>query len=245
VGQPFTKPGIVFFDLDGPLLDVSGRYVALHQEILSELGLRGLPGPTYWQRKRARCPEEAILAEVGATACAHAYVRCRLALIETPEYLAHDRTWPWTHNTLALLSAARPLVLVTARANRPLLLEQLDKLRLAPFFHEVLSTPAGKRVDEQKAALIRDYLARHGHVRGNHWMVGDTEADVGAGRLTGLRTAAVLSGIRDREFLIRAEPDCLLNDIRELTSLWGLEGRPEDQPFAAALPTPSEARRSP
>jgi phosphoglycolate phosphatase-like HAD superfamily hydrolase len=245
VGQPFTKPGIVFFDLDGPLLDVSGRYVALHQEILSELGLRGLPGPTYWQRKRARRPEETILAEVGATACATAYVRRRLALIETPEYLAHDRAWPWAHDNLGLLSAARPVVLVTARANRPLLLEQLDKLQLAHYFHEVLSTPAGNRVDEQKAALIRAYLARQGHPQGEHWMVGDTEADVGAGRLTGLRTAAVLSGIRNREFLIRAEPDFLLNDIRELTSLWGLEGRPEDPPFAATLPSASETWRSP
>jgi len=47
-------------------------------------------------------------------------------------------------------------------------------------------------------------------------MVGDTEADIGAGKLTGLRTAAVLSGIRNREFLLQAQPDSLLNDIREL-----------------------------
>jgi phosphoglycolate phosphatase-like HAD superfamily hydrolase len=245
VRQPTTKPGIVFFDLDGPLLDVSGRYVALHQEILTELGLRGLPGLTYWQRKRARCPEETILAEIGAAAHVDTYVRRRLARIETPEYLAHDRAWPWAHDTLALLSAATTLVLVTARANRPLLLEQLDRLMLSPFFREVLSTPAGKRVDEQKAALIRDYLARHRHPQGQHWIVGDTEADVGAGRLTGLRTAAVLSGIRDRAFLVRAEPDFLLNDIRELTSLWGLEGRPEDQPFAGALPSASGTWGSP
>jgi phosphoglycolate phosphatase len=209
----------LFFDLDGPLLDVSGRYAALHHDLLAEAGRRGLPGETYWQRKRALCPEESILEEVGAAEFADAYVPRRLALIETPEYLAHDRPWPWAHAMLARLGAARPLVLVTARSCRPLLLEQLDRLELASFFHEVLSTPAGRRVDEQKADLIRDYLSRHGLTPAGGWMIGDTEADIGAGRLIGLRTAAVLSGIRCRELLLRAAPDFLLDDIRELPLL--------------------------
>jgi len=207
---------IIFFDLDGPLLDVSARYIALHHQVLAEFGQQGLPGPTYWQRKRSRCSEESILVEVGATAWTDSYVRQRLALIESPEFLVHDRPWPWTHATLTQLRGVSSLVLVTARANRPMLLEQLDRLGLASFFHEILSTPAGLRVDEEKAVLIRDYLARHRYVATGHMMVGDTEADIGAGKLTGLRTAAVLSGIRNREFLLQAQPDWLLNDIREL-----------------------------
>jgi phosphoglycolate phosphatase len=213
---------ILFFDLDGPLLDVSGRYLALHHALLGELGLRGLPGTTYWDRKRAVCPEDRILAEIGAAEHAEVYCRRRLALIETPEYLAHDRPWPWASSILSRLKADFPLVLVTARADRTLLLQQLDRLNLAPFFDEVLSTPAGRRVDEQKAALIRAYLERHGQPSAGCWMIGDTEADIGAGRLLGLRTAAVLSGIRTRELLLRAEPDFLLDDIRELPLIVGL-----------------------
>jgi hypothetical protein len=57
-------------------------------------------------------------------------------------------------------------------------------------------------------------------------MVGDTEADVGAGRLTGVRTVAVLSGIRNRDLLLRAGPDFLLEDIRELPLI--VETPPED-----------------
>jgi phosphoglycolate phosphatase len=210
-----AAPGVLFFDLDGPLLDVSARYAALHRDLLAEAGLQGLPAGTYWQRKRALRPEESILAEVGASAHAAWYAPRRLERIETPPYLAHDRPWPWAHAVLRRLSG-RPLVLVTARACRALLLEQLERLKLTPFFDEVLSEPAGRRVDEQKAALIRDYLARHDRTPAGGWMVGDTEADVGAGRLVGLRTAAVLSGIRSRELLLRAGPDCLLDDIREL-----------------------------
>jgi phosphoglycolate phosphatase len=219
---------MLFFDLDGPLLDVAPRYLALHQALLAGTGVSPMPGPLYWWRKRAACPEEAILAELGVADPAP-YVRQRLQLIETAEYLAHDRAWPWAHDVLTRLALRVPLVLVTARACRPLLLEQMERLGLTPFFQEILSEPAGLRVHEQKAALIRDCLARQGRGPQGCWMVGDTEADVGAGRLVGLRTAAVLCGIRDRELLLRAGADFLLEDIRELPLIVDARGETCDE----------------
>jgi phosphoglycolate phosphatase len=212
---------VLFFDLDGPLLDVSPRYVRLHQDLLAEAGVTGMEARRYWQHKRACCPEEAILHELGVAVPVQDYLRRRLELIETSEYLVHDRLWPWAHAVLAHFAPTHPLVLVTARACRPLLLEQLERLGLRSCFHEVLSTPAGRRVDEQKADLIRDYLGRHGLPPRGHWMIGDTEADVGAGRLTGQHTVAVVCGIRDRTLLLRAEPSFLLEDIRDLYSIVG------------------------
>jgi phosphoglycolate phosphatase len=209
----------LFFDLDGPLLDVSPRYVALHRALLEEAGVEPMPAERYWQCKRAALPEEDILRELGVLERVPHYLKRRLELIETVEWLVHDRPWPWTRPTLARLARQHTLVLVTARANRPLLVEQLERLELASFFDEVLSEPGGRRVDEQKAVLIRSYLARHGQALAAHWMIGDTEADVGAGKLLGLRTAAVLSGIRSTEILARSQPDHLLPDIRELPLL--------------------------
>jgi phosphoglycolate phosphatase len=207
---------VLFFDLDGPLLDVSPRYVRLHRDLLARKGMAGLESDCYWQRKRAACPEEVILKALGAESHAAEYQRLRLEWIETLEYLIYDRPWPWAHAVLTRLSLSNTLVLVTARSQRQLLDEQLARLELAAFFHEVLSTPAGRHVDQQKSVLIRDYLDRHQLPRHGHWMIGDTEADIGAGRYLGLHTAAVLSGIRNRELLLRTEPDFLLSDIREL-----------------------------
>jgi phosphoglycolate phosphatase-like HAD superfamily hydrolase len=99
------------------------------------------------------------------------------------------------------------------------LLVQLDALGIRPFFHEILSEPGNDRVDRQKAALIEDYLKRHGLDAEGSWMIGDTEADVGAGKIVGLKTAAVLTGIRDVKHLKKAEPDHLLDDIRGLLKL--------------------------
>jgi phosphoglycolate phosphatase len=210
---------ILFFDLDGPLLDVSARYVALHHALLESAGVRGMDGDCYWRYKRAFRSEESILAELGVGEHAAIYIPRRLQLIETEPYLAHDRPWPWAIPVLTSLADAHPLVVVTARADRAALLAQLARFDLFRFFHEILSTPAGQNVGEQKAGLIGEYLSRHGRPPVGHWMIGDTEADIDAGKRLGLKTAAVLSGIRDEEHLRAAGPDHLLNDIRELSFL--------------------------
>jgi phosphoglycolate phosphatase-like HAD superfamily hydrolase len=210
---------VLFFDLDGPILDVSPRYVALHQTLLEELGVRGMEAGMYWQRKRAVCAEEAILAELGAEEFAAEYVRRRLELIETRPFLACDRPWPWAVDVLTALAKRHALVIVTARAQRAALDGQLTHHELRRFFAEILSSPAGVNVGQQKAALIREYLARRKLPPGDHWIIGDTEADIQAGKEVGLRTVAVLSGIRDEEHLRAAAPDFLLNDIRELSFL--------------------------
>ena len=213
---------ILFFDLDGPLLDVSRRYVALHRDLLRELGAAAVDADRYWECKRALIAEEEILAEIGAERLTARYVQRRLDLIESAIYLRHDRCWPWTPGCLARLSQHATLVMVTARGDRDALLRQLDDLGLAPFFDEILSERAGKRVDHQKAALIGDYLRRHERVAAGSWMIGDTEADVRAGKLAGLKTVAVLSGIRDEAHLRLAEPHHLLNSIEELAVLLDL-----------------------
>jgi phosphoglycolate phosphatase len=224
----------LFFDLDGPLLDVSARYAALHRDLLRAAGLRCMSADRYWDRKRARISEEEILRELGALGLAPDYLRLRLERIESSDYLLFDRPWPWTHEVLDLLARRHPLVLVTARSSPLLLLEQLDRLDLIAYFHEVLSEPARRGVDKQKARLIRAYLKRHDRPA-DGWMIGDTEADVGAGQIVGLRTAAVQTGIRNAELLQIASPEHLLNDIRELPSL--LQAAPCPDPVAEGEPS--------
>ena len=212
---------LLFFDLDGPILDVSPRYVAIHQQLLQQVGVTGMPGNTYWQRKRARRPEEEILREIGATEHCDAYQRRRLELIETWEYLELDQCWPWTKIVLEELSAAHTLVIVTVRAIRAGLIRELDHLGLSCFFSDVLSTPAGKDVGRQKADLIEEYLTALSRKADGSYIVGDTEADIKAGNLTGLGTIAVLCGIRDKDHLAVAGADHIVNDIRELILLPG------------------------
>lgn len=217
---------ILFFDLDGPLLDVSARYIALHNELLTPHGIAPMDPARYWSCKRALVAEEDILAELNGAHLAHHYVPRRLDLIETEQYMRHDRCWPWTLACVRHLSEHARLVLVTARARREALIEQLTGFELRRLFHEILSEAGGKHVDRQKAGLITNYLRRHGCEATGNWMIGDTEADVMAGKRVGLQTAAVLSGIRDEAHLRQAEPDFLLNDIRDLPKVLNLPPAP-------------------
>jgi phosphoglycolate phosphatase len=210
---------IIFFDLDGPLLDVSERYQVLHRDVLEAMGVMPLAPAVYWQRKRQRCPEVAILRELGVAALEPAYNRRRLELIETDGYLAHDRLWPWTRPVLTTLAARYALVLVTVRSKREALERQLAHFEIRRFFQAVLSEPAADPVDAQKARLIRHYLSEQPLSNQRAWIIGDTEADIGAGRLLGLTTVAVRCGIRSDEQLARLHPTYLIDDIRALPDL--------------------------
>jgi phosphoglycolate phosphatase len=210
---------IIFFDLDGPLLDVSERYQILHRDLLDGTGVTPLTPDVYWQCKRQRCPEAAILKELGVSELEASYSRRRLELIEIDGYLAHDRLWPWTSPVLTILTARYTLILVTVRSNREALERQLTRLNLRRFFKAVLSESATEPVDMQKAQLIRHYLSQQELPTRGSWIIGDTEADIGAGQLLGLTTVAVRCGIRDDEHLARMNPTYLIDDIRALPDL--------------------------
>ena len=210
---------IIFFDLDGPIIDVSLRYKILHRDLLEGMGVTPMAADLYWQRKRRRSTEAAILQEIGASELEPLYNRRRLELIEEDNYLEYDCPWSWAHSVLEAIGGYHPLILVTVRSNGEALRRQLIRLNLRRFFKAVLSEPAADPVDAQKARLIRDYVSHQSLPNGGHWIVGDTEADIGAGQLLGLNTIAVCCGIRDDDYLAKMNPTYLVKDIRSLPDL--------------------------
>jgi phosphoglycolate phosphatase-like HAD superfamily hydrolase len=105
------------------------------------------------------------------------------------------------------------------RSNREALERQLTRLKLRHFFKAVLTEPAADPADAQKARLIRRYGAQQDLLTYGSWIIGDTEADIGAGQLLGLTTVAVRCGIRDDGQLARMNPSYLIDDIRTLPDL--------------------------
>ncbi|HEY8489717.1 MAG TPA: HAD hydrolase-like protein [Dehalococcoidia bacterium] len=215
----------IYLDLDGTLLDVRGRYWALHSHLVGRLGARSPLQRAYWGRKRRGLGLEAVLLDAGPAA-RREYRRRWLAEVETAAFLQHDRLLPGARDALARLGVRARLVLVTLRRNRRTLVAQLDHLGISGFFAQV-ATPQTPTEHESKAALIRrvDGLPGPGAL-----VVGDTEADVAAARELGLRSVAVLSGLRDRAFLEARRPDYIIQSITELPRL--LEGLGPDAPRA-------------
>ena len=64
-------------------------------------------------------------------------------------------------------------------------------------------------------------LGMHDVHRAGCWMVGDTTADLHAGRAAGLRTAAITHGTDAFDVLSACTPDLIARDLADLRRLWG------------------------
>ena len=199
-----------FLDLDGTLLDGRRRYFLVHCRSLSMPAV--LTQDEYWGLKQRRVSEKDILHLHYPFADYAAYGARRLPMLEDEELLKEDTLFPWTVDVLTELAACGTLFLVTLRRHADRLERQLERLGLLSRFAAILTAPPTDDPAATKAALIRPYA------HPGDWIIGDTEADTGAGKMLGLRTCAVLSGIRDSSFLEPIHPDLLLASIQEFPS---------------------------
>jgi phosphoglycolate phosphatase len=200
------------FDLDGPILDVADRYHRIYSAFVEQHGRTPLAAKVYWQHKRAKTPERLILELSGvSTRWASAYESHRKAQLERRAWLRFDRAWPDVAAALRRLARRHRVLLVTLRQNRRGLLWQLESLGLLPLFERVVTCRRESASSNVKAAAVRRLLGHgHGHDALDGWFVGDSEADLNAGRALGLKCAAVGFGIRHPDRLALLEPDVIL-----------------------------------
>jgi len=212
----------LYLDLDGTLIDVSERYYRIYEELVLSAEGDPLEKSEYWRLRRQGVPESELLGELRTSEESSDLLALRTAKLEAAEYLKYDQVVPGALETLRSLKDRAQLVLVTLRKAITELEQQLQTLGLSPYFDQVLC--ASERVDSNsvpKATLISE----------NPWfkvegslIVGDSEADILAGRLLGIKSIAVLSGIREREILVRYEPDYIIDSLAALPRLFGAIG---------------------
>jgi phosphoglycolate phosphatase-like HAD superfamily hydrolase len=212
----------VFLDLDGPILDVSQRYYTIYTDLLGAAGHRPLSKADYWRAKRNRTPEAEILRCTCPEPFIAAYLQQRLAVIEAPRYLLLDEVWEDARKALDDWYRRHTLFLVTLRNRRAALEEQLDHLGLLSCFTHVYSEDNNEGNAQVKERLIRSEIDDPTQCL----IIGDTEADLEAGKALGIGTVAVSRGIRTGELLARCCPDQLVGDLsavvlRERANLGG------------------------
>ena len=208
----------LYLDLDGTLIDVSERYYRIYEEIILSVEGNPLEKSEYWRLKRQAVPESELLSQLRPFEESSDLLALRAEKLEAAEYLKYDQLVPGALATLNFLKGRAQLVLVTLRKAVTELEQQLQTLGLSSFFDRVLC--ANQRVNDHtmpKATLISE----------NPWfevegslIVGDSEADILAGRLLGIKSIAVLSGIREREILVKYEPDYVIDSLAALPPLF-------------------------
>jgi phosphoglycolate phosphatase-like HAD superfamily hydrolase len=202
----------VFLDLDGPVLDVSARYYAIYSDLLKSADYLPFDQESYWSLKRLSIQEAAIVQRNMPDYCVQDYLEQRSRLLENPAYLICDRLHEGVVETLTSWSSEHRVHLVTLRRNRIALMSQLELLGIRDKFDQVFCAQGVEASWKTKCAWIRACCSSSEE----RVIVGDTEADVLAGRAASIRTVALSCGVRSRRLLQQLAPDQLLPSLREI-----------------------------
>ena len=204
----------IFCDLDGTLIDVSARHYKVYMDTIIECGGVPIAKDVYWDLKRKKTKWPVLLEMSGVSPDGERDFLDRFIVkIEDPEYLRTDTILPGVIKALDGLRMLGDCYLVTLRRNRQNVLWELEYLGLTPHFTDVLTGHSETDGYDVKIQLIGEKL---GSDRGV--MIGDTEADVIAGKQLGLQTFAVTSGIRDQAFLVDLKPDYIVDGMTEVVA---------------------------
>jgi len=123
---------------------------------------------------------------------------------------------PKISDTLEKLSEKTKLALITMRyVPKKNVIEELEKFGLAKYFQYVITALDTHDPKPSPEALIK--CARELRIPTcDCLVVGDSVADIKAGKTAGAKTVAVLSGIFSREELEKEKPDLILENVNQL-----------------------------
>lgn len=216
-------------DFDGPIMDVSERYYQVYLFCLEQCkhpdqSVQPLPKPEFWRLKRACVPEPKIGIASGLDeAQAAEFAHLRRKTVHTLPYLGYDQLAPGAVEALEKVVAAQvDLVVMTMRRVKELDLAfgTHNLSRFFPFDRlYCLNDDYVKTGDVNDKPLLMERALKELPPLEQVWMVGDTEADMVAAQTHGVKTIAVLCGIRDRTQLERYKPDAIVEDLGEAVDL--------------------------
>ncbi|UCG00690.1 MAG: HAD family phosphatase [Candidatus Heimdallarchaeota archaeon] len=124
---------------------------------------------------------------------------------------------PDVNKLLNDLSKSFPLALVTLRyIKRPDIEDQLRRLKINRYFQTIITALDVKRPKPNPDSFLEG--AKRLNVSINDCaVVGDSILDIKAGKASGAKTVAVLSGIFDESALKKENPDLIIKNILELS----------------------------
>jgi HAD superfamily hydrolase (TIGR01509 family) len=207
----------ILCDLDGTLVD-SRRDIALaFQQALRRVA-GGVPPDEATIAQHIGKPLEQMARELG-----YRFSPPSLATFletyrryYTTHGTRHTQPYPGVTTTLQALSSLAFGVVTTKYQEQAETV--LQRLQLAPYFQHVQGWLPGLRLKPAPDAVFAALTALRGTPQ-QALMVGDTTADILAGKAAGLKTCAVTYGFGRREELQRCEPDYVLEAFDDLPNI--------------------------
>jgi phosphoglycolate phosphatase len=205
----------VLFDLDGTLIDSQRDIAHAFQQALQYMTDAALPHESAIARHIGK-PLAQMLHDLGhslTVAQVDAFVATYRRL-----YITHGtrytQPYPGVMATLRALSSHTFGVVTTKDQHQAE--HVLHQVRLAPFLQHIQGSTAGMRLKPAPDAIFAALRAL-GCQPQQALMVGDTTADILAGKAAGVTTCAVTYGYGTREELQQCHPDYVIETFSELT----------------------------
>jgi phosphoglycolate phosphatase-like HAD superfamily hydrolase len=221
----------IFTDFDGPIADLSDRYYHVYRLCLAQTTpvedrqIRILTKAEYWNLKRAKVSEIDVAIKSGLSpAQAQLFKQIRDRFAHHWDYIEQfDRIVPGAIDALVQIQRL-DIELYTMTLRRETELDitcrqfQLD--RFFPLSHRYCIQDGDLRTAdiELKTELMARAITELKSCS-QSWMIGDTETDILAARAHGIKSIAVLSGIRDRDRLLKYQPDFIVPNLTAAVEL--------------------------
>jgi len=202
----------IYIDLDGPILDTSQRHYEVYSDILRKYGDKPLPHKKYWDLKRDITPLNEILSLTKSIRILENFKEEWIKKIENSKFLKYDKLQPKSKEALKRLHGNR-LVLVTLRQDKSKLRQQLKEFGIEEFFEKIMNENSSNTAWKQKADMIKKDKSSNGIV------VGDTEADILAGKYLKIPIISVTNGIRNSTKLKKFKPELIVRSLYDSVPL--------------------------
>jgi HAD superfamily hydrolase (TIGR01509 family) len=204
----------ILLDLDGTIVDsrdayteaVKTAFAALGQKFVSTEVATEIP-----KRLEQNLPINDLVKGIDAQKFLELYLNAYYKATAT-----RVKPMPKIEDTLKKLSKKAALALITMRyVPKENVIKELENFGLAKYFQHVITALDTHTPKPSPEALMK-CAKKFGVEPCECLVVGDSVADLKAGKNAGAKTVAVLSGIFSREELEREKPDLILESVNQL-----------------------------
>lgn len=219
----------IFFDFDGPIIDVSDRYYRAYLESLKDTDIESeniLQKEDFWKLKQNRITDLEVGLMSGLTfkeAKSSADKR-RLLSFKT-EYIMLDKVFDDVQKTIKQLKENDiSCYIVTLRRRSHLMLTvkqyKLDRLFNMNFVYCLADNYDLQNDVSEKYSQLVNAITEQGVNPQETWIVGDSETDIFAGRLAKYsKVIGISRGMRSKDQLKTLNPDHVIDDLSSLIGL--------------------------
>ncbi len=194
----------IFIDLDGTLVDPTDRIFGIFKNLVPECQLSK---NDYWKLKKNGMSNHSILQK------RFNYLNNQIKdfhdkwmlKIEEINWLRKDKLFNGVKESLKQLNNTSELYLLTNRRKTNLVYSQLKNLNIDIYFKEILV--AGK--------LGKSEILKKITLNKQDWIIGDTVDDIKVGKNNNILTASVSSGVSSKDYLLKNNPDLILDYFTE------------------------------